>query len=133
MTLPAFGGRILDDTAILDIAAGTTIYARAVTETALQAGLTLAVPSAALAAAWAAAAPAGRLFIDDLLDLPVVVVDPLDAPAARGAGAVITGFRAAVEHGHVVVSARARGWTVVTADPEPLRALAPDVEVEPLP
>jgi hypothetical protein len=40
--------------------------------------------------------------------------------------------RGPLDLGHVVAAARTRGWPVVTAAGE-LVALAPDVEVEPLP
>jgi hypothetical protein len=129
----ASGGRVLDTTALLHIATGTTPYARELVDTAITAGLTLAVPSAALAAAWAAAAPAGRLFIDDLLDRSPVVVDPLDSAGARTAGVVVTGGRAPIEQGHVVASARARGWPVITGQPGRLLALAAEVDTRALP
>ena len=78
--MTALGGRILDTSAIVDVATGVSVYARALRATALGEGMTLSVPAAALAAAWAADGPLGRLFLDQLLDVPVVVVDPLDRP-----------------------------------------------------
>lgn len=130
---PRVDGRVLDTTALLDVAVGATIYTRDLVDTATDAGLTLAVPSAALAAAWAVAAPLGRLFLDELADRSVVVVDPLDSAAARAVGSVIAGGRAPVERGHVVAAARARDWPVITSEPGPLFALAPDVVHEVLP
>jgi hypothetical protein len=129
----AFGGRILDAGAVLDHAIGATAYGPAVRDAALREGITLAVPAAALAAAWSRAAPFGRLLLDGLLDLPVIVVDPLDTSTARSVGSVVTGGRGSLELGHVVLAARARGWPVITAEAQALLALAPDVEVEPLP
>src|SRR5918994_5078799 len=85
----AFGGRILDTSALLDVATGATVYARSLVDTATQAGLTLSVPAAALAAAWAATGPLGRLSLDLLLEVPVVVVDPLDEPAAGAVGVAL--------------------------------------------
>ena len=47
------------------------------------------MPAAALAAAWAATGPLGRLSLDLLLEVPVVVVDPLDEPAVRAVGVAL--------------------------------------------
>jgi hypothetical protein len=70
-----------------------------------------------------------------LLDLPVIVVDPLDRRAAREAGELLAADPAAgVEAAHAVRTARARGsWPVVTEAPGPLRALDHDIAIEPLP
>ena len=124
-------GWVLDTSAVLAAAVGTTDHARALVQTAVEESVPLAVPAAALAASWGAAGPAGRLFVDLLLDLPVTVVDALDAPVARAVGRVLDA-RGPLDLGHVVAAARTRGWPVVTAVPESV-ALAPDVEVEPLP
>jgi hypothetical protein len=133
----AFGGRILDTSAILNVATGASVYGRALRDTALGEGMTLSVPAAALAAAWAAAGPLGRLFLDQLLDVPVVVVDPLDGPAARTVGVVLA-FPSVpgsytLDQGHVVAVARGRGWPIISADPTWLLRLEPNVDVEPLP
>jgi hypothetical protein len=133
MTVAALSGRVLDTTAILYLATGTTLDGRAFVRAAVARGATLAVPAAALAAAWALSAPAGRLFLDILLDLSVVVVDPLDTPTARAIGRALTGSRQPLDAGHVIATARARGWPVVTAEPDRLRTLASDVDTEPLP
>jgi hypothetical protein len=105
--------------------------------TALGEGMTLSVPAAALAAAWAAAGPLGRLFLDQLLDVPVVVVDPLDGPAARMVGAVLglpsVPGRYPLDQGHVVAVARGRGWPIISTDPTWLLRLEPNVDVELLP
>lgn len=60
---------------------GATVYARDLVDTATQAGLTLSVPAAALAAAWAATGPFGRLSLDLLLAGPCGPgsVDELDS------------------------------------------------------
>lgn len=130
------GGRVLDTSAILDAATGRSVYARALIRTAVEHGLVLSVPAGALTAAWAGSPVEGRPFLDLVLDLPVVVVDQLDAATAESAGLVLADAGAeppAIDTGHVAVSARRRGWPVVTAHPERLHALAPDLEVEPLP
>ena len=82
-------------------------------------------------------APAGRWFLGALIDLAAVVVDPLDAATARAAGVVLAPGPPArllrVDLGHAIVSARARGWPLLTADAGPLLLLAPDVDVVGLP
>lgn len=129
----AFGGRILDTSAILAVASGSSVYAQSLLTTAVDAGVTLALPAAAFAAAWGTSSPAGRMFMDLMLDLPVAVIDPLDTSAARRVGRVLARNHAPVDLAQVVACGRARGWAVITADPAPLRTLAPDIEIEPLP
>jgi hypothetical protein len=130
-------GLVLDAGAVRALAVGSTVYARALRQTTVTEGITLAVPAAAYAVAWAGSTPAGRWFLDNLLDLSVIVVDPLDAPAGRAVGVVLSSRPAGVppllDLGHIVVSARARGWSVVTTAPGPLLALAPDLALESIP
>jgi hypothetical protein len=128
-------GLVCDGDAVHALAVGTTPHARELLEIALTEGVTLAVPAAAYAAAWARSTPPGRLWLDGFLELSVVTIDPLDAPAARAVGVVLarSGGRAALDVGQVVVSALARGWPVLAVDPNPLLVVAPDVDVETLP
>ena len=90
---------------------------------------------------------AGRaVVLDNLLDLSVIVVDPLDAQAARAVGRPPRAMRVprrcarrpagvppGLDLGQVVVSARARGWPALATTPGPLLALAPDLTVESMP
>jgi hypothetical protein len=105
-------GLVLDAGAVRALAVGSTVYARALRQTTVAEGITLAVPVAAYAAAWANSTPPGRWFLDNLLDLSVVVVDPLDASAGRAVGLVLasrpTGVAPILDLGQVVVSARPR-------------------------
>lgn len=135
VTAAAFGGRVLDASAIAALATGSSVYARAMRQTAVAEGITLVVPAAAYAAAWTSSAPLGRMLLDGFLDLPVVVVDPLDARTARASAVVLAraGGRASLDLGQVIASAHGRGWPVITETPGPLLALAPDVAVEALP
>jgi len=131
------GGRVLDVSALTDAAIGKTVYTRALVRTAVEHGIVLAVPTAALMAAWSAIAPGDRPFLEILLDLPVAVIEPLDESSARDAGLLLATARdpsaASVVAGHVAWSARRRGWPVVTAEPGPLRSIDPTVEIDPLP
>lgn len=70
------GGRVLDATAISDIAIGRTIYGAAFLAAANDLGIALAVPAAALQDAWAAAAEEDYPFLELLTGLPLAVVVP---------------------------------------------------------
>ena len=130
-------GLVLDAGTIHALAVGSTVYARALRQTTVSEGITLAVPAAACAIAWTRSTPAGRWFLDNLLDLSVIVVDPLDAQAARAVGVMLArrpaGVPPGLDLGQVVVSARARGWPALATAPGPLLALAPDLTVESMP
>jgi hypothetical protein len=69
----AVGGRILDSSAILAFVAGAP-YPSAVVWHAIAQNMVLAIPSAALAEAWAHARPGDRDVLEVLLRLPVVIV-----------------------------------------------------------
>jgi hypothetical protein len=118
----AVGGRILDSAAILGFIAGAP-YPSAVVWHALRQNVVLAIPSAALAEAWAYTRPEDHDVLRVLLGLPVVVVvDDLHAGESAPAAA------------HVVRRGRERpGWAIVTNRAAALRALDPDVEVDELP
>jgi len=131
------GGRVLDSSALTDAVTGKTVYTRALVQTAVEHGIILAVPAAALMATWATVPASERPLLDLVLDTPVTVVDPLDATTARDAGVILAGGRSSgrpdLAAGQVVLSARRRGWPVVTADPRPLRAIDLGIEIETLP
>lgn len=131
------GGFVLDTTAVLDAATGRTIHTRALVRSALQVGMVLAVPAAALAEAWSRIEPGSRALLPLFVDRVVVVVEPL-----RGVDAERVGVLAAALPGaggaqlgiaHSVHVAGARGWPLVTAVPELVRALDPQVTVQELP
>jgi len=62
-------GLVSDTGAVVALATGSTLHARDLLQTAVAEGITLAVPAAAYAAAWASSAPLGRM-----LDFSQVVV-----------------------------------------------------------
>lgn len=128
-------GLVCDTGAITALATGSTDHARELRQTAVAEGITLAVPAAAYALAWAGSAPVSRMLLDIFLDLAVVVVDPLDAPTARATAVVLarSGIRGSLDLAQVVVSAQARGWPVISTESEPLFVLDPDLAVETLP
>lgn len=131
------GGRVLDPSALLDLASGRTVYARALVSTAVQVGLVLAVPAVALAEAWAEVEPAGRPFLNLLEDRAVVLVDALTDSAARSVGLLVAesdpAVRSTLGTAHAVQVALTRGWPVVTGRPATIKALHPDVTLDALP
>lgn len=130
------GGVVLDASAIIDAASGRTAYASAIIDSALHNGRVLALPTSAVAQAWARAAPEQEALLAILPSLPVVVVHHFDLDTAIDAGAAAGAAGhpdASTALMHVVQLARARGWPVLTADPAAIHALDPAVAVEPLP
>jgi hypothetical protein len=133
----ALGGRVLDVTAIHDITIGRTIYAAAFLAAANDIGIALAIPAAALQEAWAIAEIEDHPFFDLLLGLPLVVVDALDAEAARRAGILGRDTYAAGQWdaaaAHTVLVSQDRRWAALTADAAPLRRIDDHVDIEVLP
>jgi len=138
------GGRVLDTSALLRFASNTSIYIQSAVWVALEEGLVLAVPATSLTEAWAQSHSGDHDVLDVLLGLPITMVDPLDAEEARLTGRLLAADRseqvdegedaaADVRTGHVVRTAQRRGWPVLTAVPEPLRRLDPELEVDELP
>lgn len=133
--MTAVGGRILDSSAIVAFVAGAP-YPSAVVWHAVEQGVVLAVPAAALVEAWAQVPPQDHDVLEVLLALPVVVVDDLGAAAAREAGQLFVGDGKPelVAAAHVVRRAQQRpGWAVVTDRAGTLRSLDPAVVVDELP
>lgn len=128
------GGRVLDTSAVVQFASNTSIYMQAAVWVALEESLVLAIPTTALAEAWAQADRADHDALEVLLGLPVTVVDPLDASRTRPVGELLAAAPSAgVRAGHVAEVARRRGWPVITAATEPLRQVDPGLDVEELP
>ncbi|GAA3298592.1 MULTISPECIES: hypothetical protein [Dactylosporangium] len=133
--MTAVGGRILDSSAILGFVAGKP-YSSAIVWHAVDQGVVLAVPAAALAEAWAQTSPKDYDVLKVLLSLPVVVVDELTAADAVDSGALFSGEGgpATVAAAHVVRRAQARpGWAIVTDRAQLLRELDPQAEIDELP
>lgn len=128
------GGRVLDATAIQDLAIGRTIYGAAFLAAANDVGIALAVPATALHDAWAVAEPADYPFLELLLGLPLTVVDELDAEAAQASGILAHDVREpAGSASHTVQVARSRGWPVLTSSPHSLRTFDDKLPIELLP
>ena len=107
------GGRVLDTSALLAFARGTSIYAAAAIWTAVEESIVLVVPSTAVATALTELADDHRPVLDVLLHLPVTVIDVLDEARARIVGQ-LGGHQA---DAHAVACAQERGWPLLTAHP----------------
>jgi hypothetical protein len=130
------GGRVLDCTAISDLAGQDSAYGAALLTVATDRGITLAVPAAALLEAWARSTGRLRPFLDLLPQLGAVQIHAVDEATAAGAGALAADAAqptVAAGTAQAVWLARARSWPVVTADPDTVLALDPHVPFETLP
>lgn len=124
------GGRVLDTSALLTFARGTSVYAAAAVWTAIEESIVLVVPSTALAAAWTELAAEHWPVLDVLLQLPVTVIDALSEPRARTIGQ-LGGPQA---DAHAIACAQERSWPLLTAHPDHYdRYRQTGVELEPLP
>lgn len=133
------GGFVLDASALAALGGGASIYATTWVDRAAVRGIVLLVPSAALSEAWQyvrghhTGSDGGQL--RELLDSPMVVVEPLDAVGASRAGQLVAGreLRPDVSAAHVVTCAQTRNWPVLCAAAARLHTLDPDLTVETLP
>jgi predicted nucleic acid-binding protein len=124
------GGRVLDASAIVAFASGDSIYAAALVWTAVEEGIVLVVPSTAIAAAWALLSDKDHPVLEVLLDLPVTVVENLDATRARAVG----GLGGNQPDAHALLCARDRGYPLITADAARYTGIRPaGVEIDQLP
>jgi hypothetical protein len=135
----AFGGWVLDHHAV---AAWARVepYAQALVWSAMEVGMTVAVPAAVLPMAYASTNERHHDVLRELMELPVTVFDPLTAASAPELGLVLStadepdGLRPdALALAHVVQSAHRRGWPVLTGNAGGLRALDPHLELNELP
>jgi hypothetical protein len=130
-------GRVLTSSAIVDIATDRSVYGRAFLVAAVELGMTLATPATALLQAWATVPPQARALLELFVDAPAVVVDDLGASVASRVGVrAYPAYQAGlldIAAAHAVDVAIACGLPILTAQPDPLRAIDPDVEIEELP
>jgi hypothetical protein len=130
-------GRVLTSSVIVDIATDRSVDGRAFLVAAVELGMTFATPSSALLEAWAAVPPQARALLELFLEAPAVIIEDLDASVASRAGvrahAAHQAVRFDVAAAHAVDIAIIRGLAILTAEPDPLRAIDPTVEIEELP
>jgi hypothetical protein len=132
------GGRVLDTSAIYGFTRRSP-YIEAVVWSSVEDHIVLLVPIPALAAALGQIPQRDWDIVEVLLrDVPVTVttgelteqtVASLATTLRSAGGAAAAALTAA----SVVHAARTRGWPVLTAEPYPLRALWPDIAIEPMP
>ncbi len=117
----AFGGWVLDHHAI---AAWARVepYAQSLVWSAMEVGMAVAVPVAALPLAYAATQESDHDVLRALLDLPVTLHDPLTEANAPELGRILANAADpaaltsdALALACVVYSAHHRGWPVLTA------------------
>lgn len=132
----ALGGWVLDHHAV---AAWTRVepYAQALVWSAMEIGMSVAVPVATLPFAFAATRESDHDVLGTLLDLPVTVVEPMTGDGAPELGRILLGADATgsdtLALACVVYEARRRGWPVLTGNSAAVRALGPDLDVDELP
>lgn len=134
---PAVSGVVLDVGALIQMATGSSIYARAARAAAVERGYALVVPVAVLAAARAAASPAEAARLKIFFDLGVVLPVTLTYADAESVGVLLAtadgGRSDDLAAGHAVLLGLQRHQRVLTDRPGVLRALAADVDVDELP
>lgn len=135
----AFGGWVLDHHALAAWARAEP-YAQSLVWAAMEVGMAIAVPAAALALAYAATSDADHDVLRALLELPVTLHDPLTAADGPALGRILASATEPAALGPdalalacVVQSARRRGWPVLTGNAAALRALDPTLKTDELP
>ena len=99
--------------------------------------ITLVIPAPCLADALARLRdPEQQARLFDLLKSPMAKVEEFGTAEATGTGLLRSNAlpaRASTGAAHAAFLAADRGWPVVSARPGPIRAMHPEVEIEPLP
>lgn len=118
---------VMDAGSLIAFERGAT-RVRGIVRTAVDAGAQVVVPTGVLAQVWRDGSRQARLAA--LLRDPATLVQPLDEPSAKAAGALCGRARTSdFVDASVVVAARLRNAVVVTSDPDDLRRFDPQVEV----
>lgn len=95
---------------------------------AAELGARVTVPATALAQA--VRRPARQARLSRLIRQPTTMLAPLDGPDATQVGLLLAASRTDdIVDAHVVVCARRAGQTIVTSDPDDLRALDPQAQL----
>jgi predicted nucleic acid-binding protein len=125
-------GCVLAADAVVDIAISRSVFGQAFLVAAVETGMVLPVPTAAVLEAWATIRPEERVLLELFLDTPQVVVAELDGATAQRAGVRAHQSRD-IAAAHIADVALERELPVLTGRPEALRAIAPHLVIERLP
>lgn len=135
----AFGGWVLDHHA-LAAWARVEPYAQSLVWSAMEVGMVVVVPVAALPLAYAVTRESDHDVLRALLEFPVTLHDPLTETDAPELGRILAGAADpgalgsdALALACVVQSAHRRSWPVLTGSAAALRALDPDLGTDELP
>ncbi len=120
-------GLVLDTGALIALQRGDRSIARRLQRTRVH-GTPVTIPAGCVAQAWRDGSR--QVNLARTLKQPDTIVDALDHPRARQVGELLarTGTADVVD-AHVAVAALETGATVITSDPDDIRALAPTVRV----
>lgn len=122
------GGKVLDPSALAAQAQGSIAMETWLAVT-VPTGLVLYLPE--LAAAEAQAVYPGNERLGRLLRFPTVYRADLSRTDAPKVARLLTEAKAwDGTAGHVILVARQRGWPVLTTDPDRLRRIAPDLDID---
>lgn len=122
------GGKVLDPSALAAQAQGSIAMETWLAVSA-PTGLVLYLPE--LAAAEAQAVYPGNERLGRLLRFPTVYRADLSRTDAPQVARLLTETKAwDGTAGHVILVARQRGWPVLTTDPDRLRRIAPDLDID---
>uniref|UniRef100_UPI003F497930 hypothetical protein n=1 Tax=Nocardia suismassiliense TaxID=2077092 RepID=UPI003F497930 len=124
-------GRVLDTSAIIDVANRGSIYVRAILHVAVREGYSIVVPAAALVAASSVLSVQHRDDLAVLLNLSVVTIS--DLPAAEAVGIGLLTAQGRVDTGHVLWCARHTTYPILTSDASWIRSLDGTVELDTIP
>ncbi|CAM2909541.1 hypothetical protein [Skermania piniformis] len=102
--------------ALVDFAAGTSIYVRARVRAAIADQGTIVLPAAVLQAAWQTAPESAHHVLDRLPTMEVFHVDDLDGVIAKQAGLLGVTTSLSVDQAQAAWSALVRGWPLLTTD-----------------
>ncbi|GLW09784.1 hypothetical protein Misp01_49130 [Microtetraspora sp. NBRC 13810] len=125
-------GRVLDVSALVDIAVGKTSYSRSVTTLCLLRGGGIVIPSTALAEVFSIAPLDTQVELDQLATTEGVRVDDFTAGKVSVIGEILDGSRD-VTAAHVIWCARSTGWPILTDRGDEIARYDPHVEIDPVP
>lgn len=108
-----FPGRVLDVSALIDIAVAKTEYSRSVTAMCLYRGGGICVPATCLAAVLSISPISTQVELFELVTTPGVTIDDFTYGKVGDIAEILDGSRD-ITAGHVIWCARATRWPILT-------------------